>query len=359
MTQRLLEDTVERIELTDVSSRADTTLGTLPTVSVVIPCLNEERFIGEVLSNLLPQYERDIFEIIVVDGISTDMTREVVRQFIRDHSEYSIRLIDNPSRDIPRALNIGVENSKGDVIVRMDAHSIPSENYVRRAIDVLELMDVAVVGMPWRIRPGNETATARAIVQAVSHPFGIGDAKYRMPDLSEGQFVDTVPFGAFRKELWLNLGGFNEDLLANEDYDFHYRARRQGGRVFLDTIGHSTYFARGTLRDLARQYFRYGYWKAQMIRLHPRSIKLRQVVAPLFVFSVAVLGMLSSIFPIALMSLLAVVTAYASLAIVFAFQTARRANELTLVPIVVLAFLLIHVAWGSSFLVGLVRSPRR
>ena len=339
--------------------------GELPFVSIVIPCFNEERFIFKVLENLAGQYQPGRSEIVVVDGRSTDATRERVAEFKRAYPNLPVRLVDNPARNIPAGVNLGIEAARGDVIVRMDAHSIPSSNYVRRCVEQLggaaweSNCEVAVVGMPWRIRPGAGTRAARAIALAVAHPFGIGDAKYRMAEGAATEFVDTVPFGVFRKSLWREIGGFNEELLANEDYDFFYRVRTRGGRILLDTSGHSLYFARPTLKELARQYARYGAWKAQMVKLHPRSLRWRHLVAPAFVAGVASTALLGFWWRPAWWLLLLAVVPYASLSLVCALQLARRGRDLSLLPLVAIIFPLLHVAWGSSFWLGLLRAPRR
>jgi succinoglycan biosynthesis protein ExoA len=334
----------------------------LPFVSVVIPCYNEERFIYKVLENLAGQYQAARSEIIVVDGRSTDGTRERVAEFKRAYPSLRVRLVENAARNIPAGVNLGIEEAQGEIIVRMDAHSIPSANYVRRCVEQLGSgaagEEVSVVGMPWRIQPGAETRAARAIALAVAHPFGIGDAKYRMPDRAATEFVDTVPFGVFRKSLWQEVGGFNESLLANEDYDFHYRIRERGGRILLDTSGHSLYFARPTVGDLARQYFRYGTWKAQMVKLHPRSLRLRHLVAPAFVAGLVSSALLGFWWRPAWWLLLLAVVPYVLLALVCAFQLARRGRDLSLLPLVAVIFPVLHVAWGSSFWLGLVRAPR-
>ncbi|HEY0100186.1 MAG TPA: glycosyltransferase [Pyrinomonadaceae bacterium] len=335
----------------------------LPFVSIVIPCYNEERFIYKVLENLAGQYASARSEIIVVDGRSTDRTRERVAEFKRAYPSLRVRLVENPARNIPAGVNLGIEEARGDIIVRMDAHSIPSSNYVRCCVEQLEggakgEEAASVVGMPWRIQPGAETREARAIALAVAHPFGIGDAKYRMPERAATEFVDTVPFGVFRKSLWREVGGFNEALLANEDYDFHYRIRQRGGRILLDTSGHSLYFARPTIRELARQYFRYGTWKAQMVKLHPRSLRLRHLVAPAFVAGVALTSLAGFWWRPAWWLLLLAVVPYALLALVCAFGLARRGRDLTLLPLIAVIFPVLHVAWGSSFWLGLVRAPR-
>lgn len=329
-----------------------------PTVSVVIPCYNEERFIGKVLENLAGQHAPARYEIIIVDGMSTDGTRAVVAEFTGRHPDIAVRLIDNPARNIPTALNLGIGRARHEIIVRMDAHSVPSENYVRRCVEGLTSDEVSVVGMPWRIRASEETWTAQAIALAVAHPFGIGDAKYRLEN-SASQFVDTVPFGAFRKSLWQQVGGFNESLLANEDYDFHYRVRQRGGRILLDTGGHSIYFARHSFKALAVQYFRYGRWKAQMVKLNPRSLRLRQLVAPVFVIALIILTALSLLSRLAAVALAAVVVPYVALAALFAFKLSRKAGDFRLLPLIAFAFLIIHTTWGSSFLLGLFHSPQR
>ena len=327
------------------------------TVSVIIPAYNSERFVRQLLENIAAQYDRGRFEIIVVDSGSTDETRKEVERFSLEHEEIDVRLLSNPSKSIPASLNLGIREARGEVIVRMDAHSVPSANYVRRCVELLRNKEAAIVGMPIRVRPGAETRIGEAIALAVGHPFGIGDARYRMADQTS-QFVDTVPFGAFPKKLWQDVGGFNESLLTNEDYDFYYRVRQAGGRILLDTSAHSDYFARGSLRALIKQYARYGRWKAQMIKLHPRSLRLRQVAAPLFVLALVLMPLVGLWLRFDLWLWLLMLAAYGALSLIFAFRLAWKKRRLSLVPAISLAFFLIHISWGSSFLVGLFRRPR-
>ncbi|MBA2526770.1 MAG: glycosyltransferase family 2 protein [Pyrinomonadaceae bacterium] len=326
-------------------------------VSAVIPCFNEERFISKVLHHLASQYNPDHYEILVVDGGSTDDTRKAITEFATRNPAVRVRIVDNPARNIPTALNLGIRAAVGEIIVRMDAHSIPSAGYVRRCVELLTEGEVSVVGMPWRIKPGADSLMARAIALAVAHPFGIGDAKYRLTNATT-QFVDTVPFGAFKKRLWEELGGFDEGLLANEDYDFNYRVRRRGGQVLLDSTAHSDYFARASLRELATQYFRYGRWKAQMVKLHPRSIKLRHWAAPAFVAYLLLTVVLGLLWPRMLWLLLPVLALYALLSFVFSLRLAWKAGDWKLTAVIPLVFFVVHCAWGSSFLVGLLRRLR-
>src|SRR4051812_3753453 len=329
------------------------------TVSVVIPCLNEERFIGAALNNLADQFDAERYEIIVVDGLSDDRTRQVIAEFQQRRPDLSIRLIDNPARAIPTALNLGIEAARGEVIARLDAHAVASAGYVRRSVEVLRQPGVGVVGMPCNVCPADNTLTAKAIAIAVSHPFGIGDAKYRLGRGSASQEpVDTVAFACFRKELWRELGGFDEKLSANEDYEFNYRVRLSGRTVLLDKAERCDYFARATLGGLVRQYWRYGRWKARMILENPASIKLRQVIAPVFAASLPLLILAGFYLRPAWWLLAIELVSYLVLAIFFAARQMMKsqlgAGLLVVLPI---TFGVIHLTWGTGFLFGLVKAP--
>lgn len=325
-------------------------------VSVVIPCYNEEKFIQTALQNLYDQYDKQNYEIVIVDGMSTDRTRELIKEFGEAHQDLSLRLVDNPDRHIPKALNLGIDAARGELIIRMDSHAAPSVGYVRRCVELLLRNDAAVVGMYCCVRPSQAGVMAGAIAAVVSHPFGIGDASYRLDQASPQQLVDTVAFGAFRKELWQRLGGFNEALLTNEDYDFNYRVRAAGGTVLLDRAEHTTYFARGTLGGLIQQYARYGKWKARMIRLHPSSIKARHLVAPVFVLSLLLLPLLGIWWWPAWAVLAVELFAYFSLAIYFATKISRREESgLRMMLVLPIVFFSLHVTWGVSFLLSVIQ----
>jgi len=329
-------------------------------VSVVIPCYNEERYILKALRQLADQYDKSRYELVVVDGGSVDKTRDVVEEFRLEQPDVAIRLIDNPARNIPTALNLGIAAARGNIIARMDAHAVPSTGYIRRCVEVLRDVEAAVVGMPCHIRPGSSGLIAQSIASAVSNPFGIGDATYRLPKgTSPQESVDTVAFACFRKSLWEELGGFNEALLTNEDYDFNYRVRLSGRQVILDRGGYCDYFARTTIGDLARQYARYGRWKARMVRLHPRSTKVRHLAAPIFVLSLVGLAVLALAWPIFSLLLLAEVTLYFALALAFSRDLiAENSGGIRMWLLMPVLFSIIHLVWGINFLIGLVSEPK-
>lgn len=329
------------------------------TVSVVIPCYNEERYIGKALEQLADQFEVDQYEIVIVDGMSEDNTRGVIEDFKKKQPDLVVRIVDNPARNIPTALNLGISAAKGNIIARMDAHAVPCTGYIRRCVEVLNQGTAGSVGMPCLVRAGADTTMARAIAAAVSHPFGIGDAKYRLGAGGPPQeAVDTVAFACFRKSLWQELGGFNEELLTNEDYDFNYRVRQSGRDVILDRSGHCDYFARTTLSSLSGQYRRYGGWKARMVMLHPTSVRLRHLVAPMFVLSLFLLFLLSIFWTPALAILAFEIGFYFIFSLFFSWQIAQSSERAPYWPLVILlVFFTIHVSWGASFLFGLIRRP--
>ncbi len=331
-------------------------------VSIVVPCRNEAGTIRHLLDAIQGQtWPPGELEVIVVDGRSVDGTRALIEEFAGQHREMTVRVIDNPDQTIPRALNLGIGEAAGRFIIRLDAHSVPATDYVERCVATLERTAAANVGGVWDIRPSTDTWVARSIAMAAAHALGAGGARYRTGG-SEGE-VETVPFGAFDREWLERVGPFNEDLLTNEDYEYNLRLRQAGGVVWFDPTIRSTYFARGTLRELARQYIRYGYWKGQMLKRHPTSLRWRQALPPLFVLVLALLLVLAPFAEWARILLLLQVGLYVAMVVVSGLIRAVRSRDLSLALGMPLAFSTMHLSWGAAFWVGLgeglLRSARK
>jgi glycosyltransferase involved in cell wall biosynthesis len=327
-------------------------------VSVVVPCLNEEKYLADLFEALRRQV-RPPDEIVVVEGGSTDASVEVIRAAERGAGPLPLRLVERPGGSIPENLNAGIASATGDVIVRLDAHAIPSPNYIADALVHLQDPAVGVVGGVWNVAPAVASRVARAIARAVSHPLGAGDAIYRIGQhLKSPVTVDTVPFGCFRREVWRELGGFDERLHTNEDYDFNYRARQTGRCVFLDPKIRSTYFARPTLGALARQYFRYGWWKAQMLRKYPESLRWRQAVPAGFVAVAILLGVTGLAAPMAWRALAALLVVHAVVVTATSSSLSLREGEWSGLPALVVAFLVVHVVWGTGFILNFLTGAR-
>lgn len=289
-------------------------------------------------------------EVIISDGMSTDRTRDVIANFQREHPDLSVRVVENSLRTIPSGLNQAIRESSGEIIVRLDAHSIPIPEYVERCVSAHQMGKGDNVGGVWEIRPHTATWIAESISFAAAHPLGVGDALYRL-NAKEGA-VDTVPFGSFRRTLIEKIGAFDETLLANEDYEFNTRVRESGGTVWLDPSIRCIYFSRETLGKLAFQYWRYGFWKIQMLKRYPHTVRWRQALPPVFVLSLIVLSVLSLWIVFARYFLAAQLLVYFITLGLAGFELAIKKRKGFLVFGMPPAISTMHVSWGAGFLWG-------
>ena len=327
-----------------------------PSVSIIVPCYNEQATIHLLLNAILAQtYPISKIEVVISDGISQDKTLAAIENFQGCHPELALRVVDNTRRTIPSSLNLAIKEARGEIIVRLDAHSMPIPEYVERCVQALEEGKGRLCRRCLDDPPGGEGWIAESIAAAASHPLGVGDAMYRLQ--AKAGAVDTVPFGAFRVELIGSIGGFDETLLANEDYEFNTRVRRNGGVVWLDPKIRSTYIARASLMELAKQYARYGFWKFRMLARYPATLRWRQALPPLFVLSIVGLLLFSIFENIARIVLAAEISIYLLILMAAGIQLAIRQRKPSFIPGFMLAILTMHFSWGSGFLWSLVSSP--
>lgn len=321
----------------------------MPLVSIIVPCYNEEATIHLLLDAIYHQsFSRSGMEVVIADGLSTDRTREQIARFHSDHPDLPVRIVDNPRRTIPAGLNCALQAAQGDIVVRLDGHSMPRPDYVRLCVDALMQGLGDNVGGVWEIQPGGTGWQARAIAAAAAHPLAVGDARYRYT--GQAQAVDTVPFGAFYRSLVERIGWFDESLLTNEDYEFNTRIRQSGGTVWLDPGIRSTYIARASLSALARQYWRYGYWKARMLRRYPRSLRWRQALPPVFVAGLFVAAVLSIWIPAARWLAAGILLGYGLVIGAVGANLAVKKKDVTYFTGIPFAIATMHLAWGSAFL---------
>jgi glycosyltransferase involved in cell wall biosynthesis len=328
-----------------------------PKVSVIVPCYNEQSTIRLLLEALRSQtFPRADMEVVIADGMSTDGTRDAIAAFQKDFPDLAVCVVDNALRNIPSGLNRAIESARGEIIVRFDGHSKPYPDYVENCVKAHEAGRGDNVGGVWEIHPGSQTWMAQSIAVAAAHKLGVGDAMYRLA--ASASEVDTVPFGSFRRSLIDKVGAYNEALLTNEDYEFNTRIRKSGGRVWLDPSIRSVYFARSTLLELIRQYWRYGYWKWRMLRRFPDTLRWRQALPPLFVLSLIGLLLLSIFLPVLAWLLAGEILFYYFVLFLAGAHAAIKHRKLFLLPGLPLAISAMHISWGSGFLWSMLTSSK-
>jgi glycosyltransferase involved in cell wall biosynthesis len=326
----------------------------LPFVTVILPVRNEAGYIGRCLHALAGQdYPRDRFEVIVLDGGSTDSTEDEVR-LTAETAGLTVFYAPNPKRTTATGFNLGLTLAHGNVIVRLDGHSRPAPDFLSAAVRTLQETGADAAGGPIETRGHGEVG--RAIALAMSSGFGIGDTAFRHAGAGL-QEADTVPYGAYRSDVFERIGTLAEDIDHGEDDEFNYRLRAAGGRIVLSPEIRSTYYCRETLPALARQYWGYGFAKAAVLARHPERLRARHLVPSALVALLATGLLLGGVIkPLGRLAGLAA-GAYAVANAVATLRLAREhKREARYLP---LAFACIHLPAGAGMLVGYARLWRR
>ena len=245
-------------------------------ISVICPTYNEAKHIVNILDFFINAKPPDK-ELIIADGCSTDGTCEIVCEWTKKFP--NIHMINNPDKYVPFGLNIALKKSSGDPVIRIDAHSDYASDYFEKILETFEITGADIVGGPCLTK--GETTLQLAIANAISNQFGIGNSKAH--NLKFKGFVDSVPFGAWKKELFGQIGYFDEQLIRNQDDEFHYRAKSLGKKIFLNPEIKLWYYPRGSLGSLFRQYFEYGIYKPFVLKKIKSEIKFRHIIPTLFV----------------------------------------------------------------------------
>lgn len=321
-----------------------------PMVSVVMPVCNEALFLDRSLSAVLAQdYPPEKLEVLVADGMSQDGTRALVAKWQRENP--AVRLIDNPGRFVAAGLNAALREAKGAIVVRVDGHCEIARDYVTQC--VRHLQSGAADGVGGSVETIGETGVAEAIAIAMSIPLGVGNSGFRTLR-GETREADTVPFPAYRRELLEQAGPFDEELVRNQDDEYNYRLRKRGARLLLAGDVHSRYYSRSSLRSLWRQYFQYGYWKVRVLQKHPLQMRPRQFAPPLFVLAVGVSLVAAGFGAGGRWALASLLGLYAAVNVAGSVA-ATRGRTLRVRALVPVACAILHFAYGSGFLTGLVR----
>ena len=321
-----------------------------PYVTLIMPVQNESAFILRGLTAITMQdYPAERMEIFVADGMSTDDTRAIVEGFAALHPRWKIKIVENRRRIVSTGLNAALRCSQGDIIIRVDGHTVIAPDYVSQCVQNLQHAGADNVG--GRMDSASKNIFGEAVSLATSVPFGAGGARFRCSDKEE--WVDTVYMGAWPRRVFEKIGLFDEELARDQDDEFNYRLRAAGGRILLSPRIKSEYITRSSPLALWRQYYEYGFWKVRVMQKHPHQMSLRQFVPPAFALALFV-SFASSFYPalrlaslvIPLLYLVANLCASAWVAFKRGWKSA---------PLLPLVFAILHVSYGLGFWVGMFK----
>jgi glycosyltransferase involved in cell wall biosynthesis len=320
-------------------------------VSVVIPCFNEAKNIRSCLESIVESdFLKDQLEVLVVDGQSDDGTREIIVEFTNRYSW--IRLLENVRRITPVAMNIGIQSAKGQIVMRMDAHTVYPPNYISGLVQCLIKSEADNVGGISIVRPSNKTFKAHAIAYALSHPWGVGNSHFRI-GAAEPKWVDTVPFGCYWKEIFNRIGLYNEALIRNQDDELNHRLIKHGGRILLVPEIVSFYTARESLEKLWTMFYQYGYFKPLAARTVGAVMTTRQLIPSVFLISLVLAAFLSTWSDTMAVIFKIIVIAYTALNLTVSLRAClERGLRCGLWLTVV--FPILHLSYGIGYLNGLL-----
>jgi len=306
-------------------------------ISIIIPCRNEEKFIAKCLESITSQdYPKEKLEVLVIDGMSEDKTREIINKFKIKNLKFKIQLIDNPKKYTPLGLNIGIKNARGGIIIRMDAHAIYSKDYILKCVKYLKEYNADNVGGVIKTRPAKNTITARAIALSLSNPFGAAsDFRIGSREIKE---VDTVFGGCYKREVFEKIGFFNENLIRSQDIEFNLRLKRAGGKILLAPDIISYYYPKGNLKDFFISNFRDGVWAIYPLKFVKIPFKLRHYLPLIFILTL----------PLNILS-------YILLSLFFSVQVALREKDFRYLSLMPIVFACRHIGYGIGSIFGLIK----
>lgn len=327
----------------------------LPVVSAVIPCRNEEDFIGKCIESLIASdYPKDKLEILIVDGMSTDETRLEIESYVQQYA--FVHLFENPKKILAAAWNIGIRQSKGDIILGLNAHAVFVPNYISLCVKYLHEYKADYVGGIIRSLPREATLLGKSIAFAVSHPFGVGNSYFRI-GTTEPRWSDTAAFGGFRREVFKRIGLYNEELVRSQDIEFHHRLRRAGGKILLVPEMVSDYFIRSEFNFSFIEYnFGNGFWVTYPLRYVENVVSWRHLIPMGFVTALLGTALMSTFAPPAVWLFLATAGSYAIADVWAALDIAIKEKDTRYLITMPIVFAALHLSYGLGSLVGLARA---
>jgi len=323
-----------------------------PFVSVIIPCRNEEKYIGQCLDSVIAQdFPKENLEVLVIDGTSGDKTKEVVKKYSDKHS--FVKVLDNPQKFIPFALNIGIKNAKGEIIIRLDAHASYGKDYISKSLKYLTEYNADNVGGIIKTLPAKATLTAKSIAFCLSSFFGVGNSFFRRGS-EKPREADTVLGGCYKKEIFEKIGLFNEKLLRSEDIELNKRLRKAGGKIILVPDIVAFYYPQADFKSFLRHNFTDGIWATYPLKFGVKIFSFRHLI-PLFFVLGFLAGLILGLFSLWGKVIFVVIFGiYLLLSLFFSLKPAVKDDPRYLFSLPI-AFFSRHFGYGLGSLWGLVK----
>jgi glycosyltransferase involved in cell wall biosynthesis len=314
-------------------------------IAIIIPCKNEKGYISKCLDSVIAaDYPEQLKQVFVCEGKSNDGTQEIIKEYCAKFS--FIGLLINEYQTTPYALNLGIEKANADIIIILGAHAEIYPDYIKQCLECF-IADSSIGCAGGIIENVYENKTARVISIAMASSFGVGNAWFRTGGKSG--YVDTVAFGAYKKEVFNKVGLFDTDLTRNQDDEFNYRVIKSGFRIYFSEKIKSRYYVRSSFKKLFSQYFQYGFWKVYVNRKHKTITTYRQL-APFFLIVYFLAGLIISLIsPAALILYISGLLVYLFLILLFAAITSKRFTHIFGVAV---AFLILHISYGTGYAYG-------
>lgn len=325
-----------------------------PMISLIIPCRNEEKFIDKCLDSVVDQdYPKDNLEVLVVNGMSEDATGQIVKNYSEKHS--FIKLLENPKKITPCALNIGIKSAKGEIIIRMDAHATYQNDYISKCVKYLYEYNADDVGGTMVTLPREDTFIGRAIVKVLTSRFGVGNSDFRT-GVKEPKETDTVFGGCYRKSVFEKIGLFNENLSSSQDMEFNRRLKKSGGKIMLFPDIVSYYYTRSDFLSFSKNNFRSGIWAIYPMKfVNHLPVRLRHLIPLFFVAGMFGSLILSFFIPLFFYLFLAITISYLLASVYFSGKIAFQEKNFRYFFIMPIIFTSLHLAYGLGSIVGLIR----
>lgn len=322
-------------------------------LSVICPIYNEEKYIAKCIESIVQQdYPKDKLEILFVDGMSTDHTREIIEQYTKEYPY--IRIIDNPDKVVPHAMNRGIMASTGDVIIRLDAHAVYPNNYFSQLVEALHKYHADNVGAQCRTLPANHTVSAIAIAAALGSSFGVGNSMFRI-GITKDIETDTVPFGCFRREVFEKVGLYDTQLIRNQDDELNARIINHGGKIILLAGLEFDYYARDSYAKLFKMYYQYGLYKPLVNKKLGSPATVRQFIPPMFVMGLVLGAIISLCFPIIGWIYGAIVLLYLAAGMMIGIKMEKQHQSALLALAMPFTFFILHFSYGIGYIHGIIK----